>query len=563
MKFNEMPYKRPDVEALLSNLEDAAKRFEAAGSAEEQLDILREVEQMSSTFETMGTIAYIRYSIDTRDPFYEAEQAFYDEVSPRLSEKSQLLALAMVNSKFRPELEQALGEVSFINTEMQIKSFSPEIIGLMQEENALTSEYQKLYASAKIDFDGKVVTIAQLGSYKQSPDRAVRKAAVEAEGRFFDENREKFDEIFDKLVKNRTEQAKKLGYENFVELGYLRRQRNCYGPADVATFRRQIIEDVVPVVNKIKDEQKKRIGVDDFKFYDNGFIFPDGNPTPKGTPEELLAAGKQMYTEMSPETAEFIEQMFDMDLFDVVAKEGKAPGGYCTQIADYRCPFIFSNFNGTAGDVDVLTHEAGHAFAAFMSYKTIDWAMNRSPSMEGCETHSMTMEFLTSPWHHLFFKEDTAKYERSHAEDALIFLPYGTMVDHFQEIVYAHPELTPEERNAEWAKLEKIYRPYIDFDNLPFYGRGAGWQRQLHIYLYPFYYIDYCMAQAMSLEFFDLFLRDQSKAWQTYLDFVKLGGTKTFVGLIEAVGMKSPLKAGTLGEVARGLEGWLAKGSSL
>ncbi len=563
MKFNEMPYKRPDVDALLSDLEDAAKRFEAAGSAEEQLDILREVEQISSTFETMGTIAYIRYSIDTRDPFYEAEQAFYDEVSPRLSEKSQLLALAMVNSKFRPELEQALGEVSFINTEMQIKSFSPEIVGLMQEENALTSEYQKLYASAKIDFDGKAVTIAQLGSYKQSPDRAVRKAAVEAEGRFFDENREKFDEIFDKLVKNRTEQAKKLGYENFVELGYLRRQRNCYGPADVATFRRQIIEDVVPVVNKIKDEQKERIGVDDFKFYDNGFIFPDGNPTPKGTPEELLAAGKQMYTEMSPETAEFIAQMFDMDLFDVVATEGKAPGGYCTQIADYRCPFIFSNFNGTADDVDVLTHEAGHAFAAFMSYKTIDWSINRQPSMEGCETHSMTMEFLTSPWHHLFFKEDTAKYERAHAADALIFLPYGTMVDHFQEIVYAHPELTPEERNAEWAKLEKIYRPYIDFDNLPFYGRGAGWQRQLHIYLYPFYYIDYCMAQAMSLEFFDLFLRDQSKAWQTYLDFVKLGGTKTFVGLIEAVGMKSPLKEGTLGEVARGLEGWLAKGSAL
>lgn len=557
MKFSEMPYKRPDLEGLLNRLEEAAKRFEGATSAKEQLAILRESEEMSSHFWTMATIASIRNSIDTRDEFYDAEQAFFDEVSPRIAEKSQLLSIAMVNSKFRPELEKVLGEVSFINTEMEIKSFSPEIVGLMQEENALTSEYQKLYASAKIDFDGKTVTVAQLGSYKQSPDRAVRKAAVEAEGRFFDENREKFDEIFDKLVKNRTEQAKKLGFESFVELGYLRRQRNCYGPAEVATFRRQIIEDIVPVVDKIKAEQKARIGVDTLKFYDNGFIFPDGNPTPKGTPEELLAAGRQMYTEMSPETAEFIDMMFENELFDVVAKEGKAPGGYCTEIADYRCPFIFSNFNGTSGDVDVLTHEAGHAFAAFMSYKYIDWAMIRQPSMEGCETHSMSMEFLTSPWHHLFFKEDTAKYERAHAEDALIFLPYGTMVDHFQEIVYSHPELTPEERNAEWARLEKIYRPYIDFEGIPFYGRGAGWQRQLHIYLYPFYYIDYCMAQAMSLEFFDLFLKNPKQAWNTYLDFVKLGGTKTFVGLIEAVGMKSPLEEGTLKEVANTLDKWL------
>ena len=559
MKFSEMPYTRPDADKLLSDLSAAAEEFAAATSAAEQLDVIRRVEKISSKFGTMAVIASIRNSVDTRDPFYEAERAFYDQIGPLIAEKSQLLSLAMVQSPFRAELEKELGEVTFINTEMEIKSFSPEIIPLMQEENALTAEYQKLYASAKIPFDGKELTVAQLGIYKQSPDRAVRKAALEAEGSFFDANRAQFDEIFDKLVKNRTEQARKLGFDNFVPLGYLRRQRNCYGLPEVATFRRQIIEDVVPVVNKIKERQKERIGVADFKFYDNGFVFPDGNPTPKGTPEEILAAGRQMYTEMSPETAEFIDQMFEMDLFDVLAKEGKAPGGYCTELSEYKVPFIFSNFNGTAGDVDVLTHEAGHAFAAYMSYKTIPWSMTRQPSMEGAETHSMSMEFLTSPWHHLFFKEDTAKYAQSHAEDALIFLPYGTMVDHFQEIVYANPDLTPEERNAEWAKLEKIYRPYIDFDNLPFYGRGAGWQRQLHIYLYPFYYLDYCMAQTMSLEFFSLHLQDAKYAWEKYLDFVKLGGTKTFVGLIEAVGLKSPLQEGTLKEITAELDAWLEK----
>lgn len=561
MKFSEMPYTRPDVDKLLADLTEAAERFAAATSAKEQLDVIRDVEKLSTSFSTMAVIASIRNSVDTRDAFYEDEKAFYDQIEPLIEEKSQQLSLAMLNSPFRAELEKELGEVTFVNTEMAIKSFSPEIIPLMQEENALASEYQKLYASAKIPFDGKELTVAQLGIYKQSPDRAVRKAAVEAEGSFFDANREKFDEIFDKLVKNRTEQARKLGFDSFVPLGYLRRRRNCYGLPEVATFRRQIIEDVVPVVDKIKARQKARIGVADFKFYDNGFVFPDGNPTPKGTPEEILAAGRQMYTEMSPETAEFIEKMFEMDLFDVLAKEGKAPGGYCTELADYKMPFIFSNFNGTSDDVDVLTHEAGHAFAGYMSYRTIPWAMIRQPSMEGCETHSMSMEFLTSPWHHLFFKEDTSKYEQAHAEDALIFLPYGTMVDHFQEIVYSNPDLTPAQRNAEWAKLEKLYRPYIDFDNLPFYGRGAGWQRQLHIYLYPFYYLDYCMAQAMSLEFFSLHLQNAKAAWEKYLDFVKLGGTKTFVGLIEAVGLKSPLKEGTLKEIVAELDQWLEKNS--
>ncbi|MBQ7354696.1 MAG: M3 family oligoendopeptidase [Clostridia bacterium] len=561
MKFSEMPYERPDVEALLADLADAAARFEQATSASAQLDVLRDVEKISSKFGTMATIASIRNSVDTRDEFYAGEKAFYDQVGPLIAEKAQLLSLAMLRSPFRAELERELGKVTFINTEMEIKSFSPEIIPLMQEENALTSAYQKLYASAKIPFDGKELTVAQLGIYTQSPDRAVRKAAVEAQASFFDANQAEFDEIFDKLVKNRTEQAKKLGFDNFVPLGYLRRQRNCYGLPEVATFRRQIIEDVVPVVDKIKARQKERIGVADFKFYDNGFVFPDGNPTPKGTPEEILAAGRQMYTELSPETADFIAQMFEMDLFDVLAKEGKAPGGYCTELSEYRVPFIFSNFNGTAGDVDVLTHEAGHAFAAYMAYRHIPWSMSRQPSMEGCETHSMSMEFLTSPWHHLFFKEDTAKYAQSHAEDALIFLPYGTMVDHFQEIVYSHPELTPAERNAEWAKLEKIYRPYLDMEGVPFYGRGAGWQRQLHIYLYPFYYLDYCMAQAMSLEFFSLHLQDAKYAWEKYLDFVKLGGTKTFVGLIEAVGLKSPLKEGTLKAITAELDEWLDKNS--
>lgn len=559
MKFCEMPYQRPDRDALLAKIDDLTTQFKAASSAKEQLNIIRELEKATGSFETQCTIANIRNTIDTRDEFYEAERQFADESEPVITEKMQLFEKALLESKYRSELEETLGSLMFINAELAQKAFKPSIIPLMQQENALGAQYQKLYASAKIEFDGKILALPQLGPYKQSKDRAIRKAAFEAEGRFFDMHRNEFDEIFDKLVKNRTEQAKQLGFDSFVELGYIRRQRNCYGPEGVANFRRQVLEDLVPVVAQIKKHQQQRIGVDKLKYYDDVFSFSDGNADPQGTPEELLAACKKMYSEMSSETKSFIEMMFDMDLFDVLSKEGKAPGGYCTGLYDYRCPFIFANFNGTAGDVNVLTHEAGHAFADYISCKEIEFKSLQQPSMEGCEVHSMSMEFLTSPWHHLFFDEQTAKYQLSHAEDALIFIPYGTMVDYFQELVYSKPEMTPQQRNELWLSLEKEFRPYIDFEDLPFYSRGAGWQRQLHIFLYPFYYIDYCMAQTVALQVFAKYLQNKEQAFETYLKFVKMGGTKTFVDLVKSSGLTSPLDNGCLKNTCNVISQWLNK----
>lgn len=559
MKFSEMPYRRPNKDEILNKMDGALTVLQTAESGEDAIRAMKGMEQIIVDVDTMGTICHIRNTVDTTDSFYEAEREYNDQLSPLLSEKIQAFNKELLQSKFRPELETKYGKLLFSNMELDQKGFSPEIIPLMQEENLLEAEYQKLYASAKIPFDGKELTVAQLHPYKQNPDRAVRRAAWEAEGKFFDENRQKFDEIFDKLVKNRTEQANKLGFQNFVELGYIRRQRNCYGPEGVSQFRRQVAKDLVPVVVEIKENQAKRIGLTKLKMHDDLFAFPDGNAVPQGTPDEILAAGKKMYEEMSPETAAFIDQMFEMELFDVLAKEGKAPGGYCTTILGYNCPFIFSNFNGTSGDVDVLTHEAGHAFASYVASREIELIDLRNPSMEGCETHSMSMEFLTAPWHHLFFKEQTAKYELSHAEDALTFIPYGCMVDHFQEIVYSHPELTPQQRNEEWLKLEKIYRPYMDHDTLPFYGRGAGWQRQLHIYLYPFYYVDYCLAQTAALQIWMEALNNREKAWKKYLDLVKLGGTKTFVDLMKSAGLQSPFDKGSMKKIAEPVRKWLSE----
>lgn len=557
MTFSQFAYSRPDLDAAGKKLTEIALRIQTAPTPEAAKAAFLAYEDLSKEVGSMASICYIRHTIDTTDPFYETENAFWDEALPAFSDKQLDVYRAMLKSPFRKDLENDLGALLFSKMEIDIKSSDPSILSLMQEENNLQTQYQQLYSSAKIPFDGKELTVAQLGPYKQDPDRSVRRAAFAAEGTFFDQNQKAFDDIYDKLVKNRTEQAKKLGFSSYTPLGYIRMKRNGYGPAEVQKYRSQIVNDLVPVMNALKQVQQNRIGTEQINYYDDAFLFPDKNPTPKGSADEILAAGQKMYRELSPETAEFIDFMFESELFDVLAKKGKAPGGYCAYIPSHKSPFIFSNFNGTAGDVDVLTHEAGHAFAAYQAAKLGVLPEYEDNTLEACEIHSMSMEFLTSDFHHLFFGDETDKYALFHAESAVYFLPYGCMVDEFQHIVYDNPNLTPEERNEKWLELEGKYRPYLHFDNLPFYGRGAGWQRQMHIYLNPFYYIDYCLAQTVALQFWALFLQDKDDAWKRYLQLVNRAGTGTFVDVVKAAELKTPFEEGCVKHVAQSAKDWI------
>ena len=557
MKFSEMPYRRPDLDAFCAAARDTVDKLNNAATAEEQMKAYRSYEALMSSFQTQRTIASIRHTINTKDKFYEAEQDWMDANLPLVEEADQQVSMALLHSRFRTELAESLGELLFTNLEIQVRSFRPEMMDLMTEENKLVSAYQKLYASAMVEFDGRTLPLPKLGLYKQSTDRTVRKAAYEAEGRFFDDHREELDGIYDKLVKNRTAQAKMLGYDNCLQLGYDRLGRNCYGPKEVAAFRDQIAEDWVPIAAQAKEDQRARLGLDHMYFYDDPMLFADGNAVPEGTVDDILKAGLDMYHGLSPETAEFIDLMYDNELLDVLSKEGKAPGGYSTTLPDYKAPFIFSNFDGTAGDVDVLTHEAGHAFASYRAFRNGIIRPLQQPTMEACECHSMSMEFLTQDFHKNFFGDKVRKYEISHCEDKLFFIPYGCMVDEFQHKMYENPELTPEQRNGVWAELEKKYRPWLDFGDLPFYGRGAGWQRKEHIYEIPFYYIDYCMAQTVAFQFWIASMKDWKDAWKRYLAFVDKGGTRTFEQLVRGAGLKVPYEPGCIKEIGTAVSQWI------
>ena len=553
MKFKEMPYERIDFEQVQKELKELMEAFDAAKSGEEQFAIHQKYYKLTGRVESMYTIANIRFDVDTSDAFYEKEHEYYDEKMPEYSNACLAYQKKLYESPFRDYLEKKIGPVAFKNMEIAQKAMDEKLIPLMQEENALTMEYDKLIASAKISFDGKELNLSLMRPYLIHQDRSVRAAAWKAYSAFFEANADKLDEIYDKLVKNRTAQAKMMGYDNYLELGYYRMGRNCYGRKEVEAYREQVKKDFVPFAEELHERRRKRLGLDKLSYIDAAVYFKDGNPAPFGTPEEILAAGQKMYGELSPETKEFMDFMMENELFDVIGRKTKKAGGYMTYIPDYQSPFVFANFNGTSGDVDVITHECGHAFQGYLSGKD-PIREHADIGMETAEIHSMSMEFFTQGWMEGFFGDQAEKYIEMHLEDSAAFIPYGCMVDEFQHIVYENPDMTPAERHAAWLKLEHEYRPNMDYGDDKFFGKGGFWQKQTHIYDVPLYYIDYCLAQTCALQYKVKMDEDFKGAWESYLKLCKLSASDFYTNMIKEVGLDCPFEPGCMKNIVEKLE---------
>ena len=564
MKFADISYTRADFDAAARFYASAAERLSAAGSFDEAEAVFLEVEDFSAKFDTALTVANIRHDIDTRDEFYDAEVAYIDEHAPELEEYVQRWQDALLRTPYRAAFEEKYNRVMFLNAEIDARTFSPEIVPELQRENALTTEYSKLLAGAQIPFEGGVYTLSQLTPIKQDADASRRAAAWAAEDAWYAEHAESLDAIYAELVTLRDKMGRKLGHDGYIPLGYDRMQRNCYDKADVERFRAAVVDYIVPIAYSVYETVAKRLGKSlPMGYADCAMWFTDGNARPVGTPEDILEAGRSFYHELSGETAGFIDHMLENGMMDVLSRPGKAGGGYCTTLTAYKTPYIFANFNGTSGDVEVITHEAGHAFASWTSRDIVP-AESSSPSLEGCEVHSMSMEFFAEPWAERFFGADADKFRWQHLADAVTFIPYGTLVDHFQHECYEHPEYTPEQRNAAWSRLAAVYMPWLKpEESLGFYSSGRAWQRQRHIYISPFYYIDYCLAQTVSLEFWAMIKRDKAAAWEKYMAYTRLGGTLTFRELLDRAGLDSPFEPETLKAVAEAAKAWLDANSGV
>ena len=555
MKYSEYPYERIDLDKFKNKIELMINDFSNAESAEKQIKIIQEYQEIQKKYHSFGSIAHLNYARNTKDKKAIEENKFYNEVGPEVAAIDNKFTKAINSSKFKKNLLEKFGDHYFELISMELRSFDSKLVKLMKEENELRNNYRSLLAGAEIEYKGETLNLTGLSPYMQDTDRKTRKEAYTLMNDFFKMNEQELDSIFDKLVKLRNEKAKILKFDNFIPLGYLNMNRSDYGSAEVSEYRKQIVKHIVPLVNKINQKRKDILGYNEMFVYDT-LYFKEGNPKPKGGVDFQVQQAKTMYSELSVETKDFFNMMIDEELMDLDNRAGKSGGGFCTSFPSLERPYIFANFNGTDHDVTVLTHEAGHAFQCYQSRKQ---PINRYlwPTYEACEIHSMSMEFLTWDWMHLFFKEDTEKFLFKHIAGSLAFLPYGALVDHFQHWVYENPNATAKERKSQWLELEKIYQPGKNYDDLDFLKNGGFWQKQAHIYEMPFYYIDYTLAQVCAFQFWIRMQEDKESAWQDYLNLCKAGGSMSFLDLVKLANIKSPFDPKVFEEVANKINNWL------
>ncbi len=548
MVFDEIEYARPDFAALCDEVRAFMTRFPKAASFEEAKKIYEDNDEKLRRAMMMYTVASIRNSLDTRDKFYQAEMNYFYEEEPKLELLMKDAGEIVLASPFLSGFEEAYGKDFVQSLKAQRKLSDECVIEDKVQEAKLAQEYQATVAACKTEFRGEECNFYGLLRHMLSTDRAERKEAFLAWANLYESVSEKLDDFYDRLVALRKGMAKKLGFSSYVEMAYLLNSHYYYGAKEVAAFRKQVVDVVVPIAKKLYEAQQKRLGVDKLRYYDEQLCFADGNATPIGGTDDLVKSAQEMYHEISKETGEFFDFMVKNKLFDLETRPGKQLGGYCTMIPVLNEPFIFSNFNKSSADVDVLTHEAGHAFQAYTSAKFLPasglvWSTN-----EISEIHSMTMEHFAYPYMEKFFGKAADKYRYAHLSEAVKVMPYLCLVDHFQHEVFAH-DYTAKERRAAWRELEKIYLPWRDYDGNKFLEEGGFWMQKPHIFVSPFYYVDYALAQTGAFEYYDRAKKDFSAAWKDYYTLCKAGGSLPYFELLKHANLSNPFEKGTLEKV--------------
>lgn len=552
-KFAELQYVRPNMEKIFARVSGDIAVLKEAKSYEEFRNAYMDYVEADTELETSKTIAHVRNTINLLDEFYEAEMVYFNSQMPKYEILKKEMGEVIVASPFKAEMEKEFGTILIQNMEAQKQLSDESIVDDQVKEAELVSRFMKTQAAATVEFKGEQIGNYGLLKIMQSTDRAERKEAFEAWAKLYEGIAPTLEEVYDGLVKVRAGMAKKLGFKSFIPMGYLRRRRFDYTEKDLEVFRKQVREVVVPAAAKLYERQKEDLGIDTLYYYDESIASPSGNPVPIGDKEYLVGEAQKMYRELSKESGEFFDFMMEYELFDLDSKHGKRAGGYCTTLPQYHAPFIFSNFNGTDADVNVLTHEAGHAFAGFTAAKFQKTPELCHSTSEINEIHSMSMELWTYPWMENFFGDKAEEYRREHLADALMKIPYMLCVDEYQHKVFENPEMTTMERRAVWRDLEKIYMPWRNYAGNEFLESGAFWIKQQHIFLYPFYYVDYAMAQMGAFEFYTKMKEDRKAAWADYYKLCAAGGSMGYFDLLKYSGLHKVLEDGSVKLILKGV----------
>ena len=521
---------------------------------------LQEWSRLEEIIEEAGTLAMIAYTCDTSDPAKEAANLRWSsEIFPKAVEMQVRLARRLVELGYHePALETVLRG---FRTDIEI--FREENVALFSELEMLVAGYQKITGGLTVDWNGEKKTVPQLQPFLKDRDRDTREKAFRLGAQAYLEKRDEMAALFDQMYEKRQRVARNAGFDDFQAYAFRAKHRFDYTPADCASFHRAVESTVAPAVERLMEHRRKRLGLDAVRPWDTQVELEGPRPLkPFSDVKGLVEPARRVFNSLDPELGAQFNRMADEGLLDLESRPGKAPGGYCTKLSWRGMPFIFMNAVGVPDDVNTLVHEAGHSFHDFASHRQ-PYVWQRSVSHEAAELASMSMELLAAPHLELptgYYRPDEARTATTERlEDVLVTLAHIASVDAFQAWIYTSGQgHDAEARDAAWLDLRARFERGVDWTGLE-RERVARWYRQLHIFEYPFYYIEYGIAQLGALQLWRASLTDPAGTTRRYREALSLGGTVTLPEMYRTAGAKLVFNAQDMGELVTLVESELEK----
>jgi oligoendopeptidase F len=562
----------PQIEPLFDQLENRAAQCRTAADLERWL---LDWSELNAALDEESSRRYIAMTCHTDNA--DAEKAylyFVENVEPQL--KPRQFALEKIYIRRRDELHESQtgdgkngtretypSETRYFvfgrDTKNHVELFRPENVALETEEAKLCQQYQKLSGSLTVNFRGEEKTLVQMSRYLEEPNRALRQEAWEVVAKRRLQETDKFDDILDRQIQLRRQIAQNAGFKNYRDYAFRRLGRFDYTPADCEQFHDAVEQHVMPVVRQLQSERRARLKLEKLRPWDLA-VDPLNRPPlqPFARVDEMVSRTQRIFDRLDDELAGGFLQMQDLRLLDLDNRKGKAPGGYQDTLNEARLPFIFMNAVGLQRDVETILHEAGHAFHA-LATRDEDLRAYRHAPIEFCEVASMSMELLGNEFIEEFYSDgDASRARRVHLEGVVGVFPWIATVDAFQHWIYTHPDHTHAERVAAWLALMDRFGGAVDWSGYEA-ARANLWHRQLHIFLHPFYYIEYGIAQLGALQVWANSKRDKAKALNDYKKSLALGGSRPLPELFSAAGCQFEFSTKTIQPLTKLLREELGK----
>ena len=505
------------------------------GSAEELEKWLIELGEFDAYVSETGAMLYVNMTCDTEDEdIKKAYFDFVDKIQPELAIIGDLLNRKLVDCPYSDELDDIEYKVLLRDTRMDLQLFREENIRLSTELTKLGVRHKEISAAMTVDFDGEERTMQQMGKYLQVNERNTRESAYKAVGKRRFEDAEEMDEIYEEMIKLRHKIALNAGYSNYRDYIFDAKHRFDYTPADCESFHDAVESICVPLMRDIDEERRKILDLDSLRMWDLGHDVRGRAPLkPFEKVEEMVAGTSRMFHRLSPELGSFFDSLRDGTSLDLDSRKGKAPGGYQLQRDHSRKPFIFMNATGLQRDLETMVHEAGHAFHSIYADE-LPLIEYRSAPLEFCEVAAMSMEMLTYDFLDEFYSEEDAnRAVREHLEGVVSILAWIATIDAFQHWIYTNPEHTREQRHNKWLEIGDRFGSVLDWSGFEEW-RAIGWQKQLHLFSYPFYYIEYGIAQLGAMQLWLQYRENPKVALENYAKSMRLGGSRPLPALFEA-----------------------------